>query len=108
MTSTTVLAATPPLRVAGSNGPHARVAGACYLLTFLASIPALYLIGPVLDRTDYVLGAGADTRVLAGCFLDLVNAAACVGTAVALFPVVRRHGRAARSASSPRGCSRRR
>jgi Domain of unknown function (DUF4386) len=33
--------------------------------------------------------------VLRGCFLDLVNALACIGTAVALFPVVRRQNEAA-------------
>jgi hypothetical protein len=39
---------------------------------------------------------GADTRVLWGCFLDLINAGACIGTAVTLFPVVKRqHERAA-------------
>jgi Domain of unknown function (DUF4386) len=37
---------------------------------------------------------GADTRVLWGCFLDLVNALACIGTAMALFPVVRRQNEA--------------
>ena len=68
----------------------ALVAGVLYLTTFVASIPALVLIGPVLDHPDYILSSGADTRVLIGCFLDLVNAFACVGTAVTLFPVVRR------------------
>jgi hypothetical protein len=29
-----------------------------------------------------------------GCFLDLINAAACIGTAVALYPVVKRQNRA--------------
>ena len=36
------------------------------------------------------MSAGADARVLWGCFLDLINAIACVGTAVTLFPVVKR------------------
>ncbi|HET6968593.1 MAG TPA: DUF4386 domain-containing protein [Ornithinibacter sp.] len=72
----------------------ALVAGVLYLVTFLASIPALLLIAPVLDDPAYVLGDGTDTRVLLGALLDLVNAAACVGTAVALYPVIRRHGEA--------------
>ena len=42
-----------------------------------------------------IASAGADTRVLWGCFLDLVNAMACIGTAVALFPVVKRQNEAA-------------
>jgi len=43
-----------------------------------------------LNDSDYIVSSGADTRVLWGCFLDLINAIACVGTAVTLFPVVRR------------------
>lgn len=70
------------------------VAGALYLLTFVSSIPAVGLLAPVLNDPSYVLGAGADGRVLLGGLLDLVNAAACVGTAVVLFPVVRRQHQA--------------
>jgi hypothetical protein len=68
----------------------ALVAGTFYLITFIASIPALILLGPVLDNTDYVVSSGADTRVLLGCVLDVVTALAGVGTAVTLFPVVKR------------------
>jgi len=68
----------------------ALVAGIFYLITFVASIPAVFLLAPVLDNADYIVGAGADTRVIWGCFLDLINALACIGTAVALFPVVKR------------------
>jgi hypothetical protein len=67
----------------------ALVAGIFYLITFVASIPAVFLLAPVLDNADYIVGAGADTRVIWGCFLDLINALACIGTAVALFPVVK-------------------
>lgn len=70
----------------------ARLAGALYLLTFLASIPAVALLGPVLGDPRYVLGPGADAQVVAGTLLDVVNALACVGTAVVLFPLLRRHG----------------
>jgi hypothetical protein len=65
-----------------------------YLITFVASIPAAVLLGPVLSNPRYVVGAGADTRVLWGCFLDTVNALACIGTAVTLFPVVKRQNEA--------------
>ena len=73
---------------------YALAAGTFYLITFAASIPAVFLLAPVLDHPDYIVGAGADTRVLWGCFLDLVNALACIGTAVALFPVVKRQNEA--------------
>lgn len=68
----------------------ALAAGVFYLITFAASIPAVILVGPVLHNPGYITGPGADTRVVAGCLLDLVNAIAAVGTAVTLFPVVRR------------------
>src|SRR6266545_2643359 len=72
---------------------HARAAGIFYLLTFVSSIPALILIGPVLHNPDYVTSGGQDTRVLWGCLLDAVNALTAVGSAVALYPVVKRQNR---------------
>jgi Domain of unknown function (DUF4386) len=72
------------------------VAGVFYLVTFVAGIPpALFLLTPVLDNPDYIVSSGADTSVLLGCFLDLINALACIGTAVVLFPVVKRQNEAA-------------
>jgi hypothetical protein len=67
------------------------VAGALYLITFISSIPALILLGPSVNNPDYIVSAGADTQVTFGILLDIVNALAAVGTAVALFPVLRRH-----------------
>ena len=69
---------------------HARAAGIFYLLTFLSSIPALILIGPILNDASYVTSAGQDTRVLWGCLLDSVNALTAVGSAVAVYAVVKR------------------
>jgi hypothetical protein len=68
----------------------ALVAGILYLVTFISSIPAVFLLGPVLSDPNYIISAGADTQVIGGAFLDLVNAIAAIGTAVALFSVVRR------------------
>jgi hypothetical protein len=68
----------------------ALVAGVLYLITFLSSIPAVFLLDPVVSNPNYITGAGADTQVTLGALLDLVNALACIGTAVALFSVVKR------------------
>ena len=69
----------------------ALIGGGLYLITFISSIPAaFFLLAPVLDNPDYIIGSGNDTQVLLGCFLDLINAFACIGTAVALYPVVQR------------------
>lgn len=66
------------------------IAGVLYLVTFIASIPAVMLLSPVLDQASYIVSSGSDTRVLFGTLLDVVNALACIGTAVVLFPVVKR------------------
>lgn len=68
----------------------ALIGGGLYLLTFVSSIPALLLLAPVLDNPDYIISSGNDTQVLLGCLLDLINAFACIGTAVVLYPVVKR------------------
>ncbi len=79
----------------GSLRKTALLAGALYLVTFIASIPALFVLAPVLTDPSYIVGPGADTRVVLGALLDIVNALACIGTAVVLFPVVRRQNEAA-------------
>jgi hypothetical protein len=70
----------------------ALIAGVCYLVTHVTSVAALILYAPVLNRPRYVVGAGSDTRVLIGGWLEVVLVLAIVGTAVSLFPVVKRHG----------------
>ena len=67
----------------------ALVAGVFYLITFI-SIPTLALYGTVMNDPAYILGSGSDTGVLLGAVLELIVALAGIGTAVALFPVVRR------------------
>jgi Domain of unknown function (DUF4386) len=70
---------------------NARAAGILYLITFAASIPAaFYFLTPVLTDPNYIVGSGADTRVIIGCLLDVVNALAAIGTAVAVYPVMKR------------------
>ncbi len=66
-------------------------AGVLYLIIHVTSVPAAFLYAPILNRADYVLGSGPDTRVLLGAFLEVICALGIVGTAVALFPVVKRH-----------------
>lgn len=66
----------------------ALAAGVLYLLTFV-SIPTLSLYGPV-KGANYILGPGPDTGAIFGGILEIVVGLACIGTAVALFPVVKR------------------
>jgi Domain of unknown function (DUF4386) len=64
------------------------VAGVFYLLTFV-SIPTLALYGAVRGP-NFIVGPGPDSPVLIGAFLEMVVALAGIGTAVALYPVVKR------------------
>jgi hypothetical protein len=69
---------------------NALVAGVLYLVTFVIGIPPAIMLAPVLSDPNYVLGASADTQVTLAALFDLINALACIGTAVALFPIVKR------------------
>jgi Domain of unknown function (DUF4386) len=61
-----------------------------FIITFVTSIPALLLYHPVLNDHGYIAGAGADTRVFLGAFLELLLIIANIGTAVVLFPILKR------------------
>src|SRR5215210_7434444 len=65
-------------------------AGILYLITFV-SIPSLALYKPVKDQVgDFVLGAGSDTGVMWAALSEVVVGVAGVGTAIVLFPVLKR------------------
>jgi len=71
------------------------VVGLLFIITFVTSIPAaLVLYTPVLDHTDYILGAGADNRIALGAFLEMILIVANIGSAVVLFPILRRQNEA--------------
>lgn len=73
-----------------SQKPRSRVAAALFLITWVTSVGALPLYGgsaadpsaPLAGRAS-VLGAGV---------LEVVLAVAVVGTAIAMYPLLRRHG----------------
>ena len=72
-----------------STRKTALVAGVFYLITFV-SIPTLALYGPIKNHRDWILGSGSHTEVLVGGFLEVIVALAGIGTAVTLYPVVKR------------------
>src|SRR6185312_11086322 len=70
---------------------RARLFGVLFLITFITSIPALALYQPVLDDpVGYIAGAGQDDRIVFGALLELLLIIANIGTAVVIFPIVRR------------------
>ncbi|CAN5389047.1 hypothetical protein BH10BAC3_BH10BAC3_19760 [soil metagenome] len=64
------------------------VAGVLYLLTFV-SIPTLALYGPIHGR-NYITGSGPNTAAIIGGLLEIIVALAGIGTAIALYPVLRK------------------
>jgi Domain of unknown function (DUF4386) len=89
MTVTTRVAA-PRRTPMTATRKAALVAGILYLITFVASIPALGLYDAILHDHAFVLGGGSDTSVLWGAFGEVVTALAGIGTAVALYRITRR------------------
>ena len=62
-----------------------------YLITFITAIPAFFFYVPVLDDSRYIVGGGgADTSVAFGAFLELLLIIANIGTAVVLYPILKR------------------
>ena len=68
----------------------ALVAGLFYLLTFV-STPTLGLYA-VVKGAGYVTGPGPDSGAVLGGFLEVLVGLAGIGTAVTLYPVIRRYG----------------
>ena len=71
----------------------ALVAGVLYLITFIA-VATLTLYGPVLTDPAYILSSGSDTGVRWAALIEVIVALAGIGTAIALFPVVKRQSEA--------------
>jgi Domain of unknown function (DUF4386) len=70
---------------------RARWFGVLFLITFVTSIAALALYETVLRHpVSYIAGGGHDTQVLFGGLLELLLIIANIGTAVVIFPIVRR------------------
>jgi hypothetical protein len=67
------------------------ITGVLFIITYVTSIPAaLVLYTPVLEDPNFIVGAGSDTGVAVGAFLEVLLIVANVGTAVALFPILKR------------------
>ena len=65
--------------------------GVLFLITFATSIPALFFYESMLrDPVGYIAGAGHDNRILFGALLELLLIIANIGTAVVIYPIVKR------------------
>lgn len=68
----------------------ASAAGVLFLVTHVTSVAAPFLYGPMLNDARYVVSPGSHSQVLLGALFEVILALAIIGTAVALFPVVKR------------------
>lgn len=70
----------------------ALIAGLAYIATFVFSIPVKFgLWADVLDKPDFVLGAGSSSGVALGAVFEVLTALTGIATAVALHGVARRY-----------------
>jgi hypothetical protein len=75
-----------------SSRKTALVAGIFYVITFVSIptlAPPLALYSSVTGK-DFIISSGADTGALWGAFLEVIVALAGIGTAITLYPVVKR------------------
>jgi hypothetical protein len=77
---------------AASYRKIAIAAGVFYLITHVTSIGAAALYTPILSSSAFITGDGMVTPVLIGVLFEVILAMANIGTAVALFPVMKRWG----------------
>jgi Domain of unknown function (DUF4386) len=68
----------------------ARIAGWLFVITFVTSIPELFLYKPLLKHTNYVLGSGGHQGIALGATLEVLLAISGIATAVVLYPIVKR------------------
>jgi hypothetical protein len=73
-----------------SGQKTARIVGWLFIGTFVFSIPGWLLYGPLLNDHDFILGTGFDRQIALGAFLEILTAICNIGTAVVLYPVVKR------------------
>ena len=74
--------------IATSTRKIAMTTGIFYLLTFV-SIPTLSLYSSIHDP-NYILGPDPDTNIFIGVILELIVALTGIGTAVALYPLLKK------------------
>jgi len=86
MTSVPMTTATPMSR----NRKISLWAGLLFAATFITSIPAALLYDPALGDTSFILGSGEEWKITVGAVLELLLIAANIGTALVLYPVLRR------------------
>jgi uncharacterized protein DUF4386 len=78
-----------------SNTRTARIAAALFISATVAGLLSTALLNPILNKTDYLAATFASQdRVIAGAFFSVIGGVTGAGIAIALYPILRRHGEA--------------
>ncbi len=76
----------------GTHRKIARIVGVLFIIATVAGVLSVAFLGSVLAEPDYLSSFAANaTQVIIGALLDLVGAAAFVGLAIVIFPVLKKH-----------------
>lgn len=82
----------PPRAGPGSYRTTARVVGVLFIVATVTAILGLILYDPILNGPDYLVrGAENRNRVILGALMELILVCSAIGTAVGLFPILRRY-----------------
>jgi hypothetical protein len=68
------------------------IGGLFFLFTFL-HLPVVVLYDPILDKAQFILGAGDDSRIYIGAFLEVLFLIANAATAVVFYRILKRESR---------------
>lgn len=73
-----------------SSRKTAKIAAIFYFISWVTSIAGLALYGPILDHTTYNFGSISESHILLGAFFEVLCGFANIGTALSLYPFVKR------------------
>lgn len=73
-----------------SSRKTAKIAAIFYFISWVTSIAGLALYGPILNHSTYVFDSVPHSHILLGAFLEVLCGFANIGTALSLYPMVRR------------------
>ena len=68
-------------------------AGLFYIATFVFSIPTLAMTDSFIHNPNFIHGAGSGTGVQWAALFDMLTGLTGIGTAVMVYPVIKRYGR---------------
>lgn len=75
-----------------TNRRAAAFVAICFIISWITSIPALILYGPILKGSDFLVnGAAHKHQVVLGAVLELLVVLSVAGTAIGLFAALRKH-----------------